>query len=185
MTRVNRSLVIVAPCFARTRLRAWKAIGGAVIVALLCLFPAAAAEKGATTLADLQSNLTAHISQPRFAAAMWGVKVVSLDSGKTLFENNSQKLFSPASNSKLYTVALGLDRLGSDYKIKTSLYSTAKPDGEGTVRGDLVLYGRGDPTITSRLHGNDIFKALEPLVAALTNAGIKRVEGNLVADETF
>src|SRR5882672_9684951 len=82
--------------------------------------------RGASTLAELQQQLTEHVSQPRFAAATWGVKVVSLESGKILFEQNAQKLFSPASNSKLYTVALALDRLGGDYRIKTSLYSAAQ-----------------------------------------------------------
>ncbi|HWQ93208.1 MAG TPA: D-alanyl-D-alanine carboxypeptidase/D-alanyl-D-alanine-endopeptidase, partial [Clostridia bacterium] len=112
-------------------------------------------------------------------------KVVSLDSGATLFEHNPAKLFSPASNSKLYTVGLALDRLGGDYRIKTSLYAKAKPNRRGVLQSDLVLYGRGDPTINSRLHGNDIWKALDPLVFALTNAGVRRVSGDLIADESF
>ena len=86
---------------------------------------------------------------------MWGVKIVSLDTGVTVFEQNPQKLFSPASNSKLYTVALALDRLGADYRIKTSLYAKAKPNASGTLKGDLIVYGRGDPTINARLHGGE------------------------------
>ena len=68
-------------------------------------------------------------------------------------------------------MALALDQLGGDYRIKTSLYATAKPDRRGVLKGDLILYGRGDPTINARRNGGDIFRALEPLVAALTNAG--------------
>jgi D-alanyl-D-alanine carboxypeptidase/D-alanyl-D-alanine-endopeptidase (penicillin-binding protein 4) len=49
----------------------------------------------------------------------------------------------------------------------------------------LILYGRGDPTINARLHGNDIYKALAPLVSALTNAGVKRIAGDLVGDESY
>ena len=123
--------------------------------------------------------------QPRFNAALWGVKVVSLDTGKTLFEHNAQKLFSPASNSKLYTIALALDRLGADYRIKTSLYSSVKPDTSGELKGDLILFGRGDPCINARLHNGDIYAALEPLVEALTNAGVKRITGDLVGDESY
>jgi D-alanyl-D-alanine carboxypeptidase/D-alanyl-D-alanine-endopeptidase (penicillin-binding protein 4) len=141
--------------------------------------------KPAETLTDLQSRLTNHVAQRRFAAAMWGVKVVSLDTGKTLYEHNAGKLFSPASNSKLYTCALALDRLWPDYRIRTSLYSQARPDRLGTLNGDLIVYGRGDPTINARLNGSDIFKALEPLVAALTNAGVKRIKGDLIGDESF
>ncbi|HWI59607.1 MAG TPA: D-alanyl-D-alanine carboxypeptidase/D-alanyl-D-alanine-endopeptidase, partial [Bacillota bacterium] len=137
------------------------------------------------TLAELQQRLTEHLSQPKYASALWGVKVVSLDSGKILFEHNPHKLFSPASNSKLYTVALALDRLGADYRIKTSLYAAAKPNSEGLLQGDVIVYGRGDPTINARLHGGNLFQALQPLVAALTNAGVKHISGDLVGDASF
>ena len=101
------------------------------------------------TLAELQQRLTEHLTNPRFAAANWGVKVVSLDSGRTLFEQNAGKLFSPASNCKLFTMALALDQLGGDCRIKTSLYAATKPDGRGLLKGDLIIYGRGDPLILS------------------------------------
>src|SRR5437867_10230511 len=120
------------------------------------------------TLDELQKSLKEHVSQPRFAAALWGVKIVASDSGKTVYEYNSQKLLSPASNSKLYTVALALDTLGPEYRIKTSLYSKAKPNKAGTLNGDLIVCGRGDPTINARLHEGDVYKALEPLVEVLS-----------------
>ena len=157
----------------------------------VCLFLAFASlaraqqSKGAATIDELGQQLAAHIAKPRFNAAMWGVKVVSLDSGKTIFEHNAGKLFSPASNCKLFTMALALDRLGGDYRIKTSLYAAAKPNRFGTIKGDLIVCGRGDPTFNARLHGGDIFAALEPLATALTNAGIKRIAGDLVGDESF
>jgi D-alanyl-D-alanine carboxypeptidase/D-alanyl-D-alanine-endopeptidase (penicillin-binding protein 4) len=136
------------------------------------------------SLAELQQQLSAHLAQAKFDAALWGVKVVSLDSGKVVFEQNAQKLFSPASNSKLYTVALGLDRLGANYRIKTSLYAGSKPSA-GVLSGDLIVFGRGDPTFNARLHNNDIYAALEPLVAALTNAGVQRITGDLIGDDSY
>ena len=137
------------------------------------------------TLAELQSRLTEQAASPRFAAGTLGVKIVSLDTGKILFTNNAEKLFSPASNCKLYTVALALDKLGGDYRLATSLYATATPDAAGTLNGDLIIYGRGDPTINTRLNGGSLDEALAPLVAALTNAGIKRITGDLIGDESF
>lgn len=113
------------------------------------------------------------------------MKIVALDSGKIIFEHNPQKLFSPASNSKLYTVALALDRLGAEYRIKTSLYSTAKPTASGVLNADLIVFGRGDPGINARLHNNDIYAALEPLVAALTNAGVREITGDLVGEDSY
>jgi D-alanyl-D-alanine carboxypeptidase/D-alanyl-D-alanine-endopeptidase (penicillin-binding protein 4) len=139
----------------------------------------------AATLTELQQRLTEQVSQPRFAAGSFGVKIASLDTGKTLFEHEAGKFFSPASNSKLYTIALALDKLGGDYRIQTSLYAAARPDKRGTLRSDLLVYGRGDPTFNARLNGGDIFKALAPLVAALTNAGVKRITGDLVGDDSF
>ena len=160
---------------------------------LLCLLFATQLASGvlaqelrpSATLAELRQRLAAHVEQPKYEAALWGVKIVSLDTGVTIFEQNPQKLFSPASNSKLYTVALAFDRLGADYRIKTSLYAKARPNRAGTLKGDLLVYGRGDPTINARLNGGDIFKALQPLVSALTNAGVKRIAGDLVGDESY
>jgi D-alanyl-D-alanine carboxypeptidase/D-alanyl-D-alanine-endopeptidase (penicillin-binding protein 4) len=91
----------------------------------------------------------------------------------------------PASNMKLYTVAAALDRLGPDFRFKTSVYAQAAPDAAGTVRGDLIVYGRGDPTFAASLNGGDYFKAIDALAERITAAGLKRVEGDLVGDETF
>ena len=96
------------------------------------------------TLASLQTLLSNRVSQPHLGAATLGVKVVSLDTGNIIFTHNANKLLKPASNAKLYTGALALDRLGPDYRVKTSLYSAAKPTADGTLDGDLIL--RGDPT---------------------------------------
>jgi serine-type D-Ala-D-Ala carboxypeptidase/endopeptidase (penicillin-binding protein 4) len=136
------------------------------------------------TLAALQARLQGHVTQPRFAAAQWGVKIVSLDSGKTLFDHNAGKLFKPASNAKLFTGALALDRLGPDYRIKTSFYAAAKPDPNGVLHGDLLVYGRGDPSFAARFNGGNYGKSLEPLVAALAGAAVRQVEGDLIGDDS-
>jgi serine-type D-Ala-D-Ala carboxypeptidase/endopeptidase (penicillin-binding protein 4) len=162
-------------------------IGTLLLVIGHLFFASAGAQQPAPATADsleaLQQRISALITQPRYASAMWGVKVISLDTKKILFEYNPQKLFSPASNSKLYTMALALDRLGPDYRIRTSLYARARPNRRGILDGDLIVYGRGDPTINTRLHTN-IYEALEPLVAALSNAGVKRISGDLIGDDS-
>jgi D-alanyl-D-alanine carboxypeptidase/D-alanyl-D-alanine-endopeptidase (penicillin-binding protein 4) len=137
------------------------------------------------TLEDLQERITRLITHPRYDAAWWGVKIASLDTGKIIFEANAGKLFSPASNTKLYTAALALDRLGPDYRIRTSLYARERPDPSGTLKGDLIVYGRGDPTMNLKPRGGEIFRSLEPLAAALTNAGVKSIRGDLIADESY
>ncbi len=141
--------------------------------------------KPAEALASLQSRLSDYVAQPRFAAAGLGVKVVSLDTGKILFEHDANKLLKPASNAKLFTGALALDRLGPDFRIRTSCYAATRPDANGALVGDLVIYGRGDFSMAARFNNGDYSKSLEPLVNALAAAGIKSIAGDLVGDESF
>ncbi len=132
----------------------------------------------------LASRIDAFISQSRFATAQWGISVVSLDSGRVVYAHQAGKLAIPASNTKLYTAALALSTLGTNYRIRTSLYATAQPRG-GVIDGDLVLYGRGDPTLGSGDNGSVPTAWADQMAAALANRGVTRVSGALVADDTF
>lgn len=114
-----------------------------------------------------------------------GVKVTSLDSGRVLFEENAIKLLRPASNMKIYTVATALDRLTPEYRFTTSVFANSRPDSAGVIRGDLRVYGRGDPSIAARFNNGDYFKAIDDLATRIVAAGVKRVEGDLVGDETY
>jgi serine-type D-Ala-D-Ala carboxypeptidase/endopeptidase (penicillin-binding protein 4) len=140
---------------------------------------------GIPTLARLRDKIAAHLAQPRFSGALWGVKIVSLDTGKTLFESHADRLLSPASNCKMFTGALAFDRFGGDYRISTPIYATAKPNRSGTIRGDVIIVGHGDPTWNARRFGTNFWDIFEPFVSALTNAGVRRVTGDLIADATF
>src|SRR5262245_14861217 len=115
------------------------------------------------TLDSLRTRINAIIGQPAYETAQWGIKVASLETGRTLFEQRPNAYFNPASNAKLFTTALALARLGPEYRIKTTLFSTVPPDSAGLIKGDLVVYGRGDPTMAARLNEGDYYKALEPL----------------------
>lgn len=141
--------------------------------------------RGPASLAALREHLLAQATQPRFARAHWGIHAVSLDTGRVLFSANGDKLFIPASTTKLFTGALALDQLGPDFRIRTSVYAESRPDAHGTVKGDLVLYGRGDPSLDLAAVGGDWDRALAPLVEPLVAAGLKVVTGNLVADESY
>ena len=137
------------------------------------------------TLAELQARITDVLRKPQLAPAMIGVKVVSLETGRVLFEQNANKLLRPASNMKLYTVAAALDRLSPDYRFVTSVYAPAKPDVNGVVQGNLTIYGRGDPSIAARFNNGNYFKGIQDLAERIVAAGVKRVEGDLVGDETY
>jgi serine-type D-Ala-D-Ala carboxypeptidase/endopeptidase (penicillin-binding protein 4) len=137
------------------------------------------------SLAEFQARLKTAATHPRFNAAMLGIRVESLETGKLIYEQHSEKLLKPASNAKMYTGALALDRLGPDFRIRTSFYADAKPDKSGMIRGDLVVYGRGDPSFSHRFNDGDYQKAIDQLVDAVAKAGIKRIKGDLVGDESF
>ncbi len=147
--------------------------------------PTAKVARTTLTLAELRGRITEILQKPELAQAMVGIKVASLDTGHILFEANANKLLRPASNMKLYTVAAALDRLSPDYRFITSVYARAKPDSAGTVRGDLTIYGRGDPSIAARFNNGNYFKGIDDLAARIVAAGVKRVEGDLVGDETY
>jgi len=85
---------------------------------------------------------------------------------------------------KLYTVAAALDRLTPDYHFITSVYAKEKPD-KGTIKGDLIVYGRGDPSIAARFNNGDYFKGINDLADRIVAAGVKRVKGDLVGDESY
>ncbi|HUR58434.1 MAG TPA: D-alanyl-D-alanine carboxypeptidase, partial [Opitutaceae bacterium] len=72
------------------------------IGALLERAASPAAAKTAASLDELRAQLEAHVTQPRFSGALWGVKVMSLDTGRVWYEHHADRLLSPASNSKLY-----------------------------------------------------------------------------------
>ena len=139
----------------------------------------------AKTLAELQTRITEILAKPDLSPAIVGIKVVSLDTGRVLFEENSSKLLRPASNMKLYTVAAALDRLSPDYRFVTSVYTATRPDSSGVVRGNLTIYGRGDPSLAARFNNGDYFKSIDELATRIAAAGVKRVEGDLVGDESY
>lgn len=131
-----------------------------LILSLMLLIAGAYAQvrEPAESLAAFKDRLQQAATHPRFASAMLGIKVESLDTGKVIFEQNADKLLKPASNGKMYTGAVALDRLGPDYRIRTSFYASELPDKTGTIRGDLIVFGRGDPSLSHRFNGGDYQK---------------------------
>src|ERR1043165_8231491 len=113
------------------------------------------------TLAELQARIEEIVKQPALQPGFFAVKIVSLDSGQVIFEQSANKFVRPASNMKLYTVATACDRLTPDYHFITSVYAKEKPE-DGKIKGDLVIYGRGDPSIATRFTG-DYFKSINDL----------------------
>lgn len=148
--------------------------------------PSPARSADAQTVDDLQFRIRQSLARPEVQRGSVGVKITSLTSGKVVFDQNAEKYFMPASNMKNYTVAAALDRLGPDHRIITSFFSSALPNSDGVLRGDLVVFGRGDVSISTRFNGSDDpMKSIDPIVDKLIAVGIKRIDGAIVGDDSY
>jgi serine-type D-Ala-D-Ala carboxypeptidase/endopeptidase (penicillin-binding protein 4) len=169
---------------------------GALLLAVVCIAPsllaAQEAEGPRSTAAtsflaaetmELRSNLDRLLLASSWRDAEWGVLVVSLDHGDTLYAVNPDEPLAPASNVKLLTTAAALQTLGPEYRFVTYLMTNGTVE-DGVLHGDLILYGTGDPGISSRFHSRRD-EAFHRLVDQLDSLGIREVRGDLVADASF
>jgi serine-type D-Ala-D-Ala carboxypeptidase/endopeptidase (penicillin-binding protein 4) len=138
------------------------------------------AGSGSPAVAELGEELGRLLGEPRWRPEQWGVLVVSLETGDTLYAHRAHEVLAPASNLKLFTSAAGLHYLGPDYRYSTYLVATG-PIRDGVLDGDLVVYGTGDPTFSRRFFDTN-FSVWESLADSLAEAGVRRVTGDLVGD---
>ena len=100
---------------------------------------------------SLESRLQRIMARPEFAHSNFGIEFLDLDTGKVLYSLNADKLFVPASTTKLLTEGTVLAKLGPDYRFHTNLYRTGPIDKHGTLKGDLILVASGDPNLSNRI----------------------------------
>ncbi|HEV7683147.1 MAG TPA: D-alanyl-D-alanine carboxypeptidase/D-alanyl-D-alanine-endopeptidase, partial [Pyrinomonadaceae bacterium] len=133
---------------------------------------------------ELARRIDSTIEQSDLGAARLGISVISMVDGSTVYKRDSDKLFTPASNMKIYTTGVALDLLGAEYRWRTSVYANSQPDANGEVRGDLILYGRGAPDLVAS--SNDpTHGTLQKLADDLYARGVRKVSGNVVGDESY
>lgn len=140
----------------------------------------AAAVDGATS--SLRADLERLIRSTGWRGDQWGVMVVSLDRGDTLFSHGGDVALVPASNVKLFTSAAALSYLGPHFRFNTFLLA----DGElrdGVLYGDLVVYGTGDPTIADRFGFKDV--VWDVFADTLQALGIREIRGDVVGDASY
>ena len=144
-------------------------------------------------VARFRARVASALSGAQDQKAHWGLLVADRDTGKTLSELNANRYFKPASNAKLFTTALALATLGPDYRFHTTLESKGMLARDGHLNGDLILVGRGDPDLSNRKFpyaGKDetdgpVDKVLAELADAAVARGLKEVEGDIVADDSY
>src|SRR5258708_2784395 len=123
----------------------------------------------------------------------WGLLIVDAESGETMYEQNADKYFVPASNMKLFTTALALAKLGPEYRFHTTLEMRSTIASEGVLGGDLALVGRGDPNLSNRKFPYELKeefdgppeKMLVELADALVAKGVKEISGDVIGDDSY
>lgn len=144
--------------------------------------PPSTAPRPVASEATLRRSLDSLFADTAFAHAHWGVHVRSLDRGDTLFRLNATKNFVPASNMKLLTGAGALQVLGPDHRYRT-VVAASGPVRDGVLRGDLVVSGSGDPTLSARFHAGDTRAAFRGWADSLRAHGVRRIAGRVIGDD--
>lgn len=162
-------------------------VRGLTLLALLALATPIAATvlpgSANDTVQALRADLARALERPGWRSARWSVLAVSLDTGDTLFAREPEAAVTPASNMKLLTTAAALHHVGPDFRYRTLVVADGPVEG-GVLRGDLVLYGTGDPGLSDRFHASRE-AVFEMLADRLLAAGIAWVDGDLVGDGSF
>jgi D-alanyl-D-alanine carboxypeptidase/D-alanyl-D-alanine-endopeptidase (penicillin-binding protein 4) len=141
----------------------------------------------------LDRDIEQILSEPDVSRGFWGIYAVSLDRGKSVYALNQDKLFTPASNTKLFTTAAVLGLVGPTYRFKTTVESVGTFDKYGRLNSDLVLVGRGDPNLSGRTLPYNLrterkvppIQVLQDLADQLVQKGLKFVDGDIVADDSY
>lgn len=156
---------------------------GAAAVLATTLAATAGPAAPAAQVWDLRRDLEGILDRSGWRSAEWGVFAVSLENGDTLFAHDAGVPRTPASNMKLLTTAAALHHLGPDWRYTTFLMTDGRVD-DGVLRGDLVLYGTGDPGLSDRFFESET-TVFESLVARLRDLGVHTIDGNVVGDGSY
>lgn len=149
-------------------------------------------ETGGSGDPSLEVRLKQVLSAPVLVRSSWGVQVQSMDTGKILFAENPQKRLIPASNLKLLTAVAAVEDLGLDFRFTTRIWTAGRIE-DGTLEGNIIIQGGGDPTLGARFNSSDPEKMEhgDPLAVFrkwaenLRNLGIRRIRGRLLADDSL
>ncbi|MBV8205966.1 MAG: D-alanyl-D-alanine carboxypeptidase/D-alanyl-D-alanine-endopeptidase [Acidobacteria bacterium] len=172
------------------------------IAALLALVSAASAQSS-----SLAARIQQVLDRPEFRHASFGIEFFDLDAARPIYRLNGDKLFTPASTTKLLTEGTALALLGADYRFHTRLYRTG-PVNAGAIEGDLVLVAAGDPNLSGRIQPDgtlafenedhayagspdtravpgDPLAVMRELAKQVAAAGITRITGRVLVDASL
>ncbi len=137
----------------------------------------------AASLEDLQQRVRQVLGQRSVRSAQWGIEVVDSANDRVLFALDAEQLFKPASVVKVLTTAVALEKLGPGFRFRTGVYTDGTVQPDGIIRGNLFVVGRGDPNLLDP--ERELDPALEGLAKRLRVMGIRRIDGDVVGDDSY
>jgi D-alanyl-D-alanine carboxypeptidase/D-alanyl-D-alanine-endopeptidase (penicillin-binding protein 4) len=152
-------------------------VGVVPVLVTACATMMRTVNPAASARSELRHTIDSLTSQAVFRNAQWGVLIVNPRTGDTLYSKNAGKLFMPASNMKIITSAAALTLLGPDFRYRTTFVT----DGEvrdSLLDGNLLVIGRGDPTISDNMRGLATL-VMDTLADSVRAHGIRQVTGSL------
>jgi serine-type D-Ala-D-Ala carboxypeptidase/endopeptidase (penicillin-binding protein 4) len=158
----------------------------ALNVTLVAVFVLAglALPAAADSLEAIQAKIKEYLRRPGVRAAQWGIDVVDAENN-VLFATNPDMPFMPASVLKVVTTSAALETLGPDFRFRTGIYTDGILEADGTLLGDLILVGRGDPNLMDASGELLARPALEELAEKLQAQGIRKIDGDIVGDDSY
>jgi len=154
----------------------------AAVVLLLCAcVPSTqgAIRPALSPVESLRHSIDSLAADPQFRNSQIGILIVKPGSSDTLYSRNAGMLFIPASNMKIITGSVALAQLGADYRYRTA-FVTRGAIRDGALDGDLIVIGRGDPTVSDRAQQGGARAWMVRAADSLAARGIKRIGGGLV-----
>jgi D-alanyl-D-alanine carboxypeptidase/D-alanyl-D-alanine-endopeptidase (penicillin-binding protein 4) len=152
----------------------------------------------------LDARVQRVIERPEFAHSNFGIEFYDFEAGKVVYALNADRLFVPASTTKVLTEGTVLAKLGADYRFHTSLFRTGRIDKHGTLKGDLILVASGDPNLSNRMQPDgslafvdedhsyngpalpgDPLAIVKEFAAQIFAKGIRKIEGNVYVDASL
>jgi len=129
----------------------------------------------------IQSNIDYILSDSSFYGGKVSVYIKSLKTGEVIYDYNKDLSLAPASNMKIFTTATALYKLTDTFRFDTNIYGNVS---NGKVEGDLIIYSNGDPTHCVYFNKPPV-KIFEDMAQNLYLQGIRMIEGDLIADDSF
>ncbi|MBN1477077.1 D-alanyl-D-alanine carboxypeptidase/D-alanyl-D-alanine-endopeptidase [Candidatus Sumerlaeota bacterium] len=157
-----------------------------LIIALILTLPLGMALAAPVEGADSPAALEAEIDALIEAAAPEGVIAICVSQREPdvdLISREADRPMTPASNNKIHTTAAAFHCLGPDLTLTTRVLTNGEVDDNGCLRGDLIIVGAGDPTISGRFNGGNVLQTFEAWMAALEEDGIRSISGDIIGDD--